>query len=65
MGTAGRSISADHVATSSTRIQGTAMLTGQAIGTAAALAVQAGCTLPQVSAEKLRARLKADGAFIH
>ncbi len=65
LGTAGRSISADHVATSSTRIQGTAMLTGQAIGTAAALAVQAGCTLPQVSAEKLRAQLKADGAFIH
>ena len=64
LGTAGRSISADHVATSSTRIQGTAMLTGQAIGTAAALAVQAGCTLPKVDTQKLRETLKADGMFI-
>ena len=35
---AGRCISSDHVAHSSTRIQGTCMLTGQAAGTAAAMA---------------------------
>lgn len=64
LGTAGRSISADHVATSSTRIQGTCMLTGQAIGTAAALAVCQGKTLTEVPAEELRAKLKKDGMFI-
>jgi hypothetical protein len=40
---AGRCISADHVAHSSTRIQGTCMLTGQAAGTAAAMACARGC----------------------
>ena len=50
---AGRCISADHVAHSSTRIQGTCILTGQAAGTAAALSVHAGiqpCDLSEKAA---------------
>ena len=39
---AGRCISADHVAHASTRIQGTCCMTGQAAGTAAAIAAESG-----------------------
>ena len=52
----GRCISVDHIAHSSTRIQGTCILTGQAAGTAAAMAM-AGA----VDANALRAALIADG----
>lgn len=64
LGTAGRSISADHVATSSTRIQGTASLTGEAIGAAAAMAVKKGIGLPDINTDELRKDLKAGGMFI-
>lgn len=64
LATAGRSISADHVATSSTRIQGTAMLTGQAAGTAAAIAAETGCALPEVNVADLQKRLTDAGVFL-
>ena len=51
---AGRCISTDHVAHSSTRIQGTCMLTGQAAGTAAALALRHGWTVAEVPVEQLQ-----------
>lgn len=64
LATAGRSISADHVATSSTRIQGTAMLTGQAAGTAAAMAVENNCSMNKIDVKKLQNKLIADGVFL-
>ena len=54
---AGRCISADHVAHSTTRIQGTCLLTGQAAGTAAALYGREG----KNDAQKVRSQLMADG----
>lgn len=64
LATAGRSISADHVATSSTRIQGTAMLTGQAVGIAAAMAVINECAMGEVDVKKLQNQLINDGVFL-
>ena len=64
LATAGRSISADHVATSSTRIQGTAMLTGQAAGIAAAMAVENNCSMNKIDVKKLQNKLIADGVFL-
>ncbi len=64
LATAGRSISADHVATSSTRIQGTAMLTGQAVGTAAALALKNNTTMPKVDVKELQKMLIENGVFL-
>ncbi|MDR1279202.1 MAG: FAD-dependent oxidoreductase [Opitutaceae bacterium] len=59
---AGRCISADHVAHSSTRIQGTCMLTGQAAGTAAAIATRESRTVfSDVDAFSIQSRLLADG----
>ncbi|MBO5218126.1 MAG: FAD-dependent oxidoreductase, partial [Clostridia bacterium] len=52
----GRCISVDHIAHSSTRIQGTCILTGQAAGTAAAMAMASA-----VDVNALRAALIADG----
>ena len=56
----GRCISTDHVAHSSTRIQGTCMLTGQAAGTAAAMALQKGCLAAQLPVGELQERLIAE-----
>ncbi len=55
----GRCISTDHVAHSSTRIQGTCMLTGQAAGTAAALALQTSCPVANINVPQLQKRLLA------
>lgn len=57
LATAGRSISSDHVSMSSTRIQGTASLTGQAAGTAAAMAVKEDVSMSDVNVEKLQEKL--------
>lgn len=64
LATAGRSISVDHVAHSSTRIQGTAMLTGQAAGTAAAMALECGRVMGNVDVCELQKRLKEAGVFL-
>jgi len=61
---AGRCISADHVAHSSTRIQGTSMLTGQAAGTAAAMAVENAVSLGAVDIPALQRRLLDAGMML-
>ena len=51
---AGRNISASHVAFSSTRVMGTIGVIGQAVGTAAAIAVQSDMLPRQAAKEKIR-----------
>lgn len=60
----GRCISADHVAHASTRIQGTCIMTGQAVGTAAALALKKGIEPANIEVAKLREKLIADGLYL-
>lgn len=57
---AGRCVSSDHVAHSSTRIQGTCILTGQAAGTAAALSLQES----KASSDAVRDHLIASGVWL-
>ena len=61
----GRCISVDHIAHSSTRIQGTCMLTGQAAGTAAALSAVADITPDKLSPATLREKLVSDGVYLN
>lgn len=60
----GRCISVDHIAHSSTRIQGTCILTGQAAGTAAAMAKQKNITVAELSVLELREKLLANGVYL-
>lgn len=60
----GRCISSDHVAHSSTRIQGTCMLTGEAAGTAAALSVGSGVTPCDLDEKTLHDRLVENGVNV-
>lgn len=63
---AGRNISTTHMALSSTRVMGTCSLLGQAVGTAAALAVKHGCT-PRALGQhikELQANLMDDDAYL-
>lgn len=57
---AGRCISADHVAHASTRIQGTCCMTGQAAGTAAAIAADKNVSVADVDVNLLIERLLAN-----
>jgi len=61
---AGRCISVDHVAHSSTRIQGTCILTGQAAGTAAALSLKNNVFCDELNVEMLKSSLRKDGVFL-
>lgn len=65
---AGRNISATHVAFASTRVMATCSVMGQAIGTAAAMAVEQRLSLAEVGAEgkvaELQQRLLDDDAFV-
>ena len=64
---AGRNISVTHGAMSSTRIMGTCALLGQAVGTAAALAVKKQCLPKEVAAEhmeNLQQLLQRDDCFL-
>ena len=61
---AGRILSADHVAHSATRIQGSCILTGQACGTAAAMCVKRGIAYADLEAGALRDTLTAQGVFL-
>lgn len=59
---AGRAISATHVAMSSLRVQPTCFALGQAAGIAAAIALEDGCSLTEISNDKLHEILKIQGA---
>lgn len=64
---AGRNISATHTALSSTRVLGTCATIGQAMGTAAAIAVRDGLTPAQVGAtrmEELQQTLLQDDSYL-
>ena len=60
----GRCISVDHVAHSSTRIQGTCILTGQAAGTAAAMARKRGLHPGDLPEKELHQQLQKDGVYL-
>jgi len=61
---AGRCISVDHRVHHSTKEIPPCMATGEAAGTAAAIAATAGGALRDVSVEALRVRLRAHGAIV-
>lgn len=61
---AGRSIGATHEAQASIRIMPTCCCTGEAAGTAAAVAHDAGVPVADVDTDALRARLIENGAFV-
>lgn len=61
---AGRSISASHVANGSTRVMAGCMVTGQAAGTAAALASQANGPAAEVEVRALQGELERQGVFL-
>lgn len=61
---AGRCISTTHEALATTRLTPSCMATGEAAGTAAALASKAGITAAEVDASQLREILHAQGAIV-
>ena len=61
---AGRCASMTHEAQSAARVTGACFVMGQAAGTAAALALQAGCAAAEVDPAKLQAQLEAAGAYL-
>jgi len=61
---AGRCFSATHDAHASVRSMAQCMAMGQAAGTAAALATAARCTPREVASDRLRDRLRGDGAIL-
>lgn len=60
----GRCISVDHVAHASTRIQGTCIMTGQAVGTAAALSLKQNIGPADIDVKYLRETLINDGVYL-
>ena len=60
----GRCISVDHVAHASTRIQGTCIMTGQAVGTAAALSLKQNIGPADIDVNYLRETLINDGVYL-
>lgn len=64
---AGRNISVTHAALSSCRVMGTCALLGQAVGTAAAIAIRQGCrpgTFGQQQLDRLQTLLMDDDCFL-
>lgn len=63
---AGRNISTTHIAFGSTRVMGTCAIGGQAVGTAAAMAVKRGCTPRQLGREicSLQQQLLKDDCYL-
>lgn len=61
---AGRCASMTHEAQSAARVTGACFVMGQAAGTAAALALDAGCSASQVDVAALQSRLEAAGAYL-
>ena len=60
----GRCISVDHIAHSSTRIQGTCIQTGQAAGTAAALSIKENTTAKSINQKQLHNQLIKDNMYL-
>ena len=60
----GSCISATHEGMGGARVMGTCIAIGQAAGTAAALAIQAGVPVGQLDVQALRAALRADGQLV-
>jgi glycine/D-amino acid oxidase-like deaminating enzyme len=61
---AGRCASMSHEAQSAARVTGACFVMGQAAGTAAHLALAAGCDAASVDIEALQAQLQSDGAYL-
>ena len=61
---AGRCASSTHEAHSSVRLQSHVMAMGQGVGTAAAMALQAGIDMHDIDPKKLQDTLRADGAYL-
>jgi glycine/D-amino acid oxidase-like deaminating enzyme len=61
---AGRCASMSHEAQSAARVTGACFVMGQAAGTAAHLALQAGCGAAAVDIASLQAQLQSDGAYL-
>ena len=61
---AGRCASMTHEAQSAARVTGACFVMGQAAGTAAHLALQAGCAAADIDIPALQARLERDGAYL-
>lgn len=61
--TAGRNVSCDHLVQGSVRVMPPSLVTGQAAGTAAALAAGNGVGTREIDVEELRERLRKDGAY--
>jgi hypothetical protein len=61
---AGRMMTVDTVAHNSTRNTVCCLVCGQAVGTAAALAVKQGISPREVDVERLQERLKENGALL-
>ena len=60
----GRCASSTHRALSSVRVQTHCMVMGQGVGTAAAMARDAGCDLADVDVGALQAQLRSDGVYL-
>lgn len=61
---AGRCASMSHEAQSAARVTGPCFVMGQAVGSAADLALAEGCTAAQVEVELLQQRLETEGAWL-
>ncbi|MEO5669203.1 MAG: FAD-dependent oxidoreductase, partial [Ramlibacter sp.] len=61
---AGRCASMSHEAQSAARVTGACFVMGQAAGTAADLALKAGCAASGVDVAALQARLESEGAYL-
>ncbi len=61
---AGRCLSAEHKAAAAVRVMPICTAMGQAVGTAACLAVESGTPAPNVDIPELQKRLLQDGAFL-
>ncbi|WP_231581382.1 FAD-dependent oxidoreductase [Domibacillus enclensis] len=64
---AGRNVSATHAALGTVRVMGTTAIMGQGVGTAAAIAINQGLTLPEVADQQIdiiKQQLLRDGCFL-
>ena len=61
---AGRCVSADRAALAAIRVMPPCFAMGEAVGTACAIAAKDGAALRDISVEKLRSRLKENGAYL-